>query len=181
MDAVPHERANDDKDGMLDGVSSPTSRLNSRLIRTGLRVAFIARCAAPRLSEKIIKATTALCSAEELLEEIAEAGAAEMEFIVAAIPGAPCVRCARRRREAARLPVGAELIVFSPFLGIAENLVRFVDLFELLLGVFLSFAMSGWYSRASLRNAFLISSCDVARHAEHRVVVFELNRHRRSF
>ena len=107
-------------------------------------------------------------AAEELLEEIAEAGAAEFKFntaISAAVTMESAARLlsapSRRRLKSARLiPIRAELIVFLPLLRIAQDFVGFVDLLEFFLRrrLILGFATSGWYLRASLRNALLISS-----------------------
>jgi hypothetical protein len=54
---------------------------------------------------------------------------------------APAVGPAARgaARSLATLPVGPELIVAAPFLGIAQHLVGFVDLFELRFAAHLVF------------------------------------------
>jgi hypothetical protein len=68
---------------------------------------------------------------EVLLEEVAEAGAGEVEVLVlgfraAGLPGLRRVRLV----GSGVLPVGAELVVLAAFFGIAEDLVGFVDFFE---------------------------------------------------
>src|SRR5438477_3011544 len=78
--------------------------------------------------------------AEELLEKIAEPGAAEMELEILerlrAAPRTPrALFPARRRTESRTLfPTGAELVVFFALVRVAENFVRLVDFFEFFLG-----------------------------------------------
>ena len=53
-----------------------------------------------------------------------------------------------------------ERVVRPSLLGIGEDVVGGLDLLELLLGPVVPGFLSGWYSRASLRYAFLMSSSD---------------------
>src|SRR5215471_9137655 len=86
-------------------------------------------------------ATPSAHRTEKLLKEIAEAGAAEMEFeILAALPPAakrlPATEIfpARwRTKFSAGFPVRAELVIFLPLFRIAQDLVGLVDLLEFLL------------------------------------------------
>jgi len=55
-------------------------------------------------------------------------------------------------------PVGAELVVALPLLGVGEDRVRLVDRLEARLGRGIAGLTSGWCWRASLRKAFLISA-----------------------
>ena len=70
-------------------------------------------------------------SGEVLLEEVAEAGAREMEVLVLGFraAGMPCLRRVRLVGGGV-LPAGTELVVFAAFFGIAEDFVGFVDFFE---------------------------------------------------
>ena len=90
----------------------------------------LASHAIPPCSAETTGGTTAI--AEELLEEIAEARAIEMEFrslfVTATESGL------RRRRLPFRMvPVGSQLIVLAPFLRVAEDFVGLVDFLELCL------------------------------------------------
>src|SRR5271168_5158665 len=71
-------------------------------------------------------------TAKELLEEIAEPGAVKMKF--GTVPRPPGKATLRLRGAFGMIPIFAELVVFSPFLRVAEDLVGFVDLLEFLLG-----------------------------------------------
>ncbi len=72
---------------------------------------------------------------EVLLEEVAEAGAGEVEvlgfgFRATGLPGLRRVMLV----GGGVLPAGTELVVFAAFLGIAEDFIGFVDFFEFGLG-----------------------------------------------
>lgn len=74
-------------------------------------------------------------TSEVLLEEVAEAGAGEVEVLVlgfraAGLPGLRRVRLV----GGGVLPAGAELVVLAAFFGIAEDFIGFVDFFEFGLG-----------------------------------------------
>ena len=59
-------------------------------------------------------------------------------------------------------PETAELVVLRALLRVGERLVSLADFLELLLGALVARVLSGWYSRASLRKAFFISSCEAS-------------------
>ena len=96
-------------------------------------------------------------TSKKLFEEIAEAGAAKMHVVVRhPVRSRPTAApCAGRRREAARLPVGAEVIVFTALLGIAQDLVGLVDLLEFLLGGFLVLGDVRMVAAGQLAKRFL--------------------------
>ena len=103
-----------------------------RLLRAGARAEATKRvCGIARLA-------AARASAEELLEEIAEAGSAEMHAAIAQAAGhsTPAANSATGGPllEAAPFPIGAEFIVFLPLAGIAQNLVSLIDFLEFGLG-----------------------------------------------
>src|SRR4029453_12715299 len=93
-------------------------------------------------SAKSAESRAATASAEKRFEEIAEAGPADFELNAAAI-AAPLIISAFRRlrtplwgwlKSARSIPICAELIVFFPFFGVAQYLVRFVDFLKFFLG-----------------------------------------------
>jgi hypothetical protein len=80
---------------------------------------------------------------KERFEEVAESRAAKLELDSTAIATGASAKAAasvasptRRRLKTARLiPIGAELIVLGTLLGITQDFVGFVDLFEFFLGL----------------------------------------------
>src|SRR6266446_4205723 len=90
------------------------------------------------------KCGVSAATAKKRFEEVAETGAVKFKFnttISAAVTIISAARLLRApigwRLEASGLiPIRAQLIVFLPLLRIAQYLIRFVDLFEFLLGGF---------------------------------------------
>ena len=132
----------------------------------------------------------AASAAEKRLEEIAEPGAAEFELNAAAVPPGVTAESParsapspiRRRLKSARLiPVRAELIVPGAFLGITQDLVSLVDLFEFLLSRDFFFGLGHvgmMFARELTKSAFdFIGTCRL-RNTQRLVVIPELNRHK---
>src|SRR5262249_54994855 len=74
-------------------------------------------------------------AAEELLKEIAEPSAIKAKlksFLRTACAERPALPSRRRLEPALAVPNGAGPVALLPFLGVAQNLVGLVDLFELL-------------------------------------------------
>ena len=94
---------------------------------------------------RVAAETTAECrlptpSTEECFEKIAKPSSAEFEFHTAVAAGAPKTApgsaappIGRRLKPTRLIPIGAETIVFRTFFRVAQDLVRFIDLLELLL------------------------------------------------
>ena len=85
------------------------------------------------------KTTAPSAAAKELFEEIAEPGPAELEFHATAITSGVAAEStarllpapSRRRLKPARLvPIRSQLVVFPALLGVAQDLIRFVELLE---------------------------------------------------
>lgn len=121
--------------------------------------------------------------AEELFEEIAEPGAIELEIVTGgtAVTG---LRPAGTRAVSGRVelgfvpPMGAQLIVFLPFGGIAEDFVGFVDLFEFLFGAAFVFGdvrmvFAGEFAKGLAD--FVIARPPV--HTQDLVIILKLYRH----
>src|SRR5512132_1666394 len=96
-----------------------------------------------RASAKPAECGTTASAAKKRFKEIAESSSAELELNSSAAIAAPLIKSAglllalplrRRLKTAGPIPIGAELIVFLPFLRIAQNLVRFVDLLKFFFG-----------------------------------------------
>ena len=141
-------------------------------------------------TESAAEGRLAASAAEKRLEEIAEPGAAEFELNAAAVPPGVTAESParsapspiRRRLKSARLiPVRAELIVLGAFLGIAQDLVSLVDLFEFLLSRDFFFGLGHvgmMFARELTKSAFdFIGTCRL-RNTERLVVIPELNRHK---
>jgi len=131
-------------------------------------------------------ARTAGPVSEQLLEEIAEAGPAKIEFErlpthpAGAEPATTLKRfpAGRRTELGARLPVRAQLIVFFPLGGIAQDFVGLVDLLEFFLRAFLVFGDVGMVFAGELaERLFDVGIAGAARNAQGLIVIFELNRH----
>src|SRR5438876_1216593 len=95
-------------------------------------------------SAKSAESRAATAAAEKRFEKIAEAGSVELELNAAAV-AAPLIKSAagllslplpvRGRLEPARsIPIGAELNIFFPFLGIAQHFISFVDFLKFFFG-----------------------------------------------
>src|SRR5205823_14486269 len=91
---------------------------------------------------KSAKCRAAAAATEKRLEEVAESGPTELKLHATAV-AAPLIVSTfsrlraplwRRLETAGLIPIRAELIVLFPFLWIAQDLVRFVDLLEFLFG-----------------------------------------------
>ena len=128
----------------------------------------------------------AAAPAEKLLEEIAEAGAAEFKtFARIRRAGPPAVgpigwAAGRGPEPGAFLPIGAQFMVLLAFLRVAEDFVGLVDGLEFLLGGLLVFFLGdigvvltgqGAEGLANLVGA------GGARDAESLVIIFKFNRH----
>ena len=99
--------------------------------------------------------SVAAATAEELLEEVAEAGAAEVELVAAAGRCGTAPAVARLAGCPSRLPSWSYFFRFSG--SLSTSLASLISL-NFSSAVFLSLATSGWCLRASLRNAFLMSA-----------------------
>ena len=108
-----------------------------------------------------------------MLEEIAEAGAAEVELLRRA---ASAALAAGVGESAAALPIRAEMVVFPPFFRIAEHFVGFVDLLEFLLGgLFVLGDIRVVLAGEFAERLFDVVLAGIARDTEHGVVVFEFH------
>ena len=119
----------------------------------------------------------ATATAEELLEEIAETGAIEMEFRTlfgAAAESTLRLRCLPFRM----VPIRSQLIVLSPLLRVAENFVGLVDFLELFFGNGLVFGNVGVIVVGEFAECLLdFFVARITGHAENVVVVLEFNGH----
>ena len=125
-------------------------------------------------------------AAENLFKEIAEARAAKFKAfrpLFARTPGISATRSAATISAWMRLkstfPIGAEIVVFFAFIGVAENLVGLVDLLEFFLGLF--FVLG--YVRMILPRQTAESLADfvtgrVAVHTQNFIVIFKFHRHK---
>ena len=100
-----------------------------------------ASCRSPRCLGEILWKPVTGAAAEILLEKIAEAGATKMKLVLLTTSAASTVTLppGRRLKISSLLPAGAKLIILFALLRIAENLVRFIDLFELFVRPRLTF------------------------------------------
>ncbi len=116
-------------------------------------------------------------TAEELLEEIAEARAVEMEFrTVFRTCGVSALRLCRLAFR--MIPVCAQLIILSAFFRVAENFVGLVDFLEFLLGSGFVLGDIGVILTGECAERLLdFRVARVSGHAEDVVVVFEFNGH----
>jgi len=132
-------------------------------------------CAIPPCSAETAGWTTA--TAEELLEEVAEARALEMELRSVCVTSTESAL--RRRLLPFRMvPVCPQLIVFSSFLRVAEDFVGLVDFFEVRLARDLVFGNVRVVLAGELAECLLYYLvAGIASHAEDFVVVLELNGH----
>src|SRR5262249_3696590 len=123
----------------------------------------------------------AAAATEELLEEIAEARAVEVKLeVLGARWSTPATGLLTRRRTetGSGLPVGAQFIVTLALLRIAQDLISFVDLFELRLGGLFLFGDVGVILASEFTESLLDGIlAGIAWHAESRVVIFEFNGH----
>ena len=116
-------------------------------------------------------------TAEELLEEIAEARAIEMEF------RSLCVTSTKSGLRRCRLPfrmvpVCPQLIILAPFLRVTEDFVGLVDFLELFLGRDLIFGNVRVILVGELAECLLdFLAARVSSHTEDVVVVLEFNGH----
>ena len=121
--------------------------------------------------------------AEELFEEIAEAGAVELEIeaggtAVTGLLPAGTGAVTGRVELGLVAPMGAQLIVFLAFRGIAEDFVGFVDLLELVFGAAFVFGDVGMVFAGELAKGladFVIARAPV--HTQDLVIVLKLYRH----
>ena len=167
------------------GIAPPQAKLSAsnreRFLQrdhdVGFDIAVRARRSPVRWPNSAAKGRLAASAAEKRLEEIAEPGAAEFEFNAAAVPPGVTAESParsapspiRRRLKSARLiPVRAELIVPVPFLGITQDLVSLVDLFEFLLSrdFFFGLGHVGMiFARELTKSAFdFIVTCRLRQH-----------------
>ena len=119
-------------------------------------------------------------SGEELLEEIAEPGAAKARPAVAkSTAAASTAPAGRRLLPPALLPVRAESVVLLALIGIAQHLVGFVDLLELRLRPFLVLGNVGVMLAGELAEGFadLVVRRGL-RDAEGGIVILVLHRHK---
>jgi len=135
--------------------------------------AFVVSPGAPAAGERPSAA------AEQRFEEVAEAAWRAL----AARPGPPfALAASRRRREVhAVLPAGAEAVVLLAFLGVAEDLIGLVDLFEFFFRGFL-FRRRRLQIGVILARQLPIGVLDrllgrVAGHAEDLVVISKFDAH----
>ena len=118
---------------------------------------------------------------EVLFEKIAETGAVELEVRALRHGSTSAIGCsvsAGGSRATLLVPVRSEGIVFLAFLWIAQDLVSFIDAFELFLGRRLVFG----HIRVELAGELAESLFDlglrgVTGHAENLVVVLEISCH----
>jgi hypothetical protein len=121
----------------------------------------------------------AAAAAEVLLEEVAEAGAAEVELLPVAAGASFRLLPAGGRLEASRvIPARTQGVILFALLGIAEHFVGLVDLLELLLGGLLvrgrvRMILAGQFAE----GLFDVVRCRVTRDAEGGVVILELGGH----
>ena len=123
----------------------------------------------------------AAATAKELLEEITEPRAIEMEFRTPFRSTTTSAITALRRRGLSfwMVPVRAQLIVLPPFLRVAEDFVGLVDFFELLLGSGFVPGDVGVVLAGQLAERFLdLRVARVPGHAKNIVVILEFNGHR---
>ena len=135
----------------------------------------LASHAIPPCSAETTGWTTA--TAEELLEEIAEARAIEMEFrsIFVTSTESALRRC---RLPFRMVPVCSQLIILSPFLRVAEDFVGLVDFLELCFGRRFVFGNVRVILAGELAECLLdFLAAGVSSHAEDVVVVLEFNGH----
>src|SRR5206468_2075974 len=86
----------------------------------------------------------------------------------------------RRTKISALLPVGPQLVILLALRGIAQNLVRLIDLLELLLRTLLGLGHVGMILPGQLaKGLFDLLFTRLPRHAQHFVIIFKLNRHKR--
>jgi hypothetical protein len=127
--------------------------------------------------------------AENLLEEIAEARAAKLEFgiLTALSPPAKALAAGkssaagRRAEFRAGFPVGAEFVVFFPLDRVGEDLVGLVDFLEFLLGALFVLGDIGMKFAGELAEGLLdFVILRSARDAEGFVIIFVLDGHRQA-
>jgi hypothetical protein len=123
---------------------------------------------------------------EQLLEEIAEAGAAEIEFEVLArwstsaktAPAAELLPARWGPKLRAGLPVRAQFVVLLALGRVTKDFVSLVDFFEFLFSPLLVFGHVRVVFASQLAKCFLdVRLRRAPRHAERFVVIFELNGH----
>jgi hypothetical protein len=114
---------------------------------------------------------------EELLEEIAEARAVEMEFrTVFRTSSVSTLRLGWLPFRV--IPVCAQFIILSPLLWVAEDFVGLVDFLEFFFGSGLVLGDIGMISAGECAECLLdFRVARVSMHAENVVVVFEFNGH----
>ena len=116
-------------------------------------------------------------TAEELLEEIAETRAVEMEFGTFIRAAAESVR-PLSRLPFGMVPIRAELVILPPLVRIAENFVGFVDFLELVFRPRLIFGDIGVIlARQGPESILDFRFARIRSYAENVVVVLECKRH----
>src|SRR5437763_1408408 len=138
-------------------------------------------------SAESTESRTATTAAEKRFKEIAESGPVEFKLDAAAIAArlikstAGLTAPLRRRLKSARLvPIGAELIVLLALLRIAQDFVRFVDLFEFFLGRFFVLGdVRMIFARQFAKRAFYLIIRRGFGNAERFIIIPELHSHRR--
>ena len=127
------------------------------------------------------RATEGAARTEELGEEVAELGRAFVAWTAARLPAAPAgelealAPIGRRPEILSGTPVLAELVVCRALLGILEDLVRFLQLLELCLGVGLLADVWMVLARKPAIRTLDDLLRGIARHAHHLVVVPEFH------
>ena len=125
--------------------------------------------------------------AENLLEEIAEAGAAKLEFKVLAALAASAKALAagkalvagRRTEFRAGLPIRAKFVVFLALGRVGEDFVGLVDFLEFFLGALFVLRHVGMkFAGEFAEGLFDFVILRGARDAESFVIIFVLNGHR---
>ena len=119
-------------------------------------------------------ASGSAATAEVLLEEIAEAGATEIEFLTSRWGTASAGAVA----SVWIIPVGSELVEFFTFFGIAQDFVGLVDFFEFLLsGLFVGGDIRVVLAGKFAERFFDIGRAGVAGDSEGFVIVFKCGGH----
>ena len=109
-----------------------------------------------------------------MLEKVAEAGATEIEFLASRSTSSPAGAVA----GVWIVPVGSELVVFFPLLGIAQNFVGLIDLLELGFGCFFVLGGVGMVETSQFAEGLLdLVRAGIACDAKGGVVVFKFGGH----
>src|SRR5665213_7784 len=163
-----------------------------RFLQRDHDVAFDVRAAFGKILRRKISAPGEIAAvraahprAEQLLEKIAEAGAAEMKFLAAGrasaakrLAVAEAAMAGRGTELRAGFPVRAQLVVFPALVRVGEDFVGLVDLLEFFLGLFFVLRHVGMkFARELAEGFFYIIRARGARYAEGLVIIFVLNGH----